>query len=148
MSRVEELVEENSKAELEELAEEFGLSTEGNKPDIAERIADYETGAPIKSDDDTEGAVTTDVLADDGEKPAASPDLPEEIDKPEPVQQADGIKLIKFYGKNPLYTSGGYRFTQDNPFQAVKAELAGSMLKQESDKFRLATEDEVREYYG
>lgn len=55
MSRVEELVDNNTKEELIEMANRLGVSDDGNKPDIAERIAaaesDEVSGATVEPDE-------------------------------------------------------------------------------------------------
>lgn len=141
MPRKEELQAE-LKDELIALAEEYELDTTGTKSDLAERIVAFETGAPPKdeeSDEAEESGVSDEPVAEVKSEP-----VPE--DEPEPVDQG-GTKLVRFIGNNPLWQSGRYTFTRDNPFQAVPAEVA-ERLVQNHEKFRIATDSEVQDFYS
>lgn len=133
MSRFDELMEE-TKAELVALAEEFELDATGNKPDLAERIVAFETGAPVAEPD---------------EEPEEEIEEPAEEPVEEPVAETpDDTVLVRFVGANSLYQVRGKSFTKDNPFQAVSKSDADYLLKNQSERFRTASTDEVQDFYS
>lgn len=126
MPTVEELVESNTKAELVELAEEYDLSTEGNKPEIAERIVKFELGVP-------ETAVI--------EEPEPEPE-------PEPVDPSE-MTLIHFLGKALIFETHGQRFGRETPFRLVPDDVAEALFESYGHAmFRPASKKEVENYYS
>lgn len=125
---------QESKAELVALAEEFELDATGNKPDLAERIVAFETGAPVaEPDEEPEGEI---------EEPAEEP-------VEEPVAETpDDVVLVRFVGANPMRQTGKYVFTRDNPFQAIEKAGATRLLESEPNAFRVATDKEVQDFYS
>jgi hypothetical protein len=126
MSRFEELME-ITKAELVSIAEEYDLDQSGNKGDIANRIIDFEMGATV-----------------------AQPIEEEPEEEPEPVLPGVDYNptLVRFTGKNSLYSIRGKVYTQKNPFQVVSKSDADYLVLNKSKHFRFATEREVQEYYS
>lgn len=158
---VDELVDNNSKAELVELAEEHGLSTEGNKDDIALRIIKFEAGVPddteqgddVQVDPEVEDAINTDDLSDgeyladeEGGQTVASveEDTADEVDEP-----SEDEVLVYFTGKSLRFEVKGYSFGRDNPFKAVPEKEADKIFEgPNGDLFRTATPAQAREFYS
>ncbi|MCA1799836.1 MAG: SAP domain-containing protein [Actinobacteria bacterium] len=125
MPTVQELVDDNSKAELVELAEEYELSTDGNKSDIAERIFKFETGVPATAE-------------------VSEPELEPE---PEEVDEAE-LTLLRYAGKALIYETHGYRFGRETPFRLVKDEVAEKLFESAPKLFRPASKKEVENFYS
>lgn len=60
----------------------------------------------------------------------------------QPAQQF----LVKMRRKNPVFETGGYRFTTEHPYAVVEASDLNLVLSEEG--FSIATPDEVTEYYS
>lgn len=126
MSRINDLVENNTKSEL--LAEaadlDLELSDSLTKKEIAEAIVRFEAG------------VSEDV----------------EIEEPKPVEKKkvdpSDLQLVKFTGQNAVLQVGEYSFTRENPFLAVPSRMAQHVYSTWPNKFRPATPTEVQEYYS
>ena len=129
--RVKELVEENKKDELVEMAEEFDLDSSGNKDDIAERIAKFELGAPEVSEEEAEKA------RDD-----AGVGAPAETDYSE-----EESVLVKMERNNASYTYAGVTFTPKNPYRVVPVSVA-EHLEDVVGGFRQANSREAEQYYS
>jgi hypothetical protein len=126
MSRIDELVEGNTKSEL--LAEAADLDLEVSdsltKREIAEAIVRFETG------------VSDDVAIED----------PKPVEK-KAVDPAD-LQLVLFTGKNPVFQVGEYTFTRENPFLALPSNTAAHAYSTWPKKFRPATPQEARDFYA
>lgn len=125
--RIKELVDENSKDELVELAEEYELDTSGNKPDIADRIARFEAGVPQKVEEEAK------------DEPVDEPVAEEPVEEP--------LVLVKMERLNASYTVGGVTFTQKNPYRVLPESRAFHLIEN-VDGFREANRREVENYYS
>jgi hypothetical protein len=133
MNPVEELVKNNSKAELQALAEEYELPTEGTKQDLAETIVKFESGVPLTAE--------IEVIDDES--------IEEVVVEAKPAQAAQGDFLVRFVGKNPVFETNGLVFRAKKPFTIVPADKIDGLLEgSNSAKFRVATPNEAREFYS
>lgn len=160
---VEELVDNNSKDQLIELAEEHGVSTDGNKDDIALRIIKFEAGVPddteqgddVQVDPEAEDMINTDDLSDgeyladeEGGQTVASVEE-DTADDDEEDEPSDDEVLVYFTGKSLRFETQGYSFGRDNPFKAVPEKDADAIFDgPNSDLFRTATPAQAREFYS
>jgi hypothetical protein len=71
------------------------------------------------------------------------------LDKPPTApSKTEDLVLLKMERGNPGYDAiGKYFFTQEHPYQAVPRADANEIFRLE-DGFRLATDDEVRDFYS
>jgi len=126
MSRIDDLVEGNTKSELLAEAADLDLQVSDTltKREIAEAIVRFETG------------VSEDV----------------EIEEPKPVEKKtvdpNDLTLVLFTGKNPVFQVGDYTFTRENPFLAVPSETADHAYNTWPTKFRPATPQEAKDFYA
>jgi hypothetical protein len=138
MSRTDELME-LKKDELVAEADELGLDSSGNKADIAERIARFETGLPPEP------------VENEDPEPELAP-KPETVSL-EPEEEAaavnDGeLTLVRFTGGNLSFQVGRHTFTRKHPFKAVPSADAENIYRSFPKKFRPAYQSEVQEYYA
>lgn len=80
-------------------------------------------------------------------KPAAKKAAPKKAPASTSASQPetkDGFRVVVFES-GASYSSGDYRFTQDNKIQEVPSDIADLLLS--IDNFRLPTQEEVDEYF-
>ncbi len=119
--------------ELKTVAEEYGvnISEAKNKAEILAILAE-------------EGV--TDELLDNlakVEKEEIEPLRPY-VSKTETVGEMTFVKMER---DNRSYEAGGYEFTRENPFVSMPMSIAIDIFQNEKG-FRLATPEEVKEYYS
>lgn len=125
MSYVNKLVQDNTKAELSEIAEDYGIDVGNkNKAQLAEEIAKFELGVPKN----------------------VEVDLNKEPEAVEPVDTSDFV-LVRFTGSNSTLQVGEFTFSRKNPFLAVPPRVAEHVYRTWPDKFRPASHVEVEDFY-
>lgn len=120
-------------AELREIADAFAVDLEGitKKADIIAALEDEGvTDATLAQFEDAENV-------DEG---------PEEA--PVKAKPAGPSVLVKMEKANPTYEIRGHRFTSDHPYVAMSEEDAQDIFDLEPRGFRIATPNEVKEYYS
>jgi hypothetical protein len=126
MSYVNNLVENNTKAQLEELAKDYGIDVvRKNKTQLAEDIAKFELGVPAE------------IPVDFSAAPVESA----------PVDTSDHV-LVRFTGSNSTFQVGDSVFSRKNPFLAVPPSVAAHVYKTWPSKFRPASHVEVEAFYA
>lgn len=123
-------------SELKEIAEDFGVETEGlkGKANIIAAMADEGVTWSLysKSKQDVE-------------------DAEEEIEvlpKFDPKKEVKGDEvLVKMTRQNARYDIQGFTFTKEHPFVAMNMNKAQAIFDKE-DGFRLATPKEVQDFYS
>jgi hypothetical protein len=66
-----------------------------------------------------------------------------------PVKKSAGPEvLVKMEKANPTYEIRGYKFTKSHPYVAMGEEDAQEIFDLEPRGFRIATPNEVKEYYS
>lgn len=126
MSYVNKLVEENTKAELAKLAEEYDIEVDRkNKTQLAEEIVKFELGVPKEVEVDL----------------TAKPEVVEEVDTSDHV-------LVRFTGSNATFQVGTHLFSRKNPFLAVPQSAAEHVYRTWPKKFRPASHVEVEDFYA
>lgn len=124
MSQIDDMVSVNTKDELVALAEEYELSTEGNKADLAERIVKFEAGVPQDAE-----------LGEPEPEPAAAdPDAP--------------TTLVRYKGKSRHFEAEGFTFDREKPFVVVLQDAADKLFDAYGDLFVPASRKQVEEYYS
>jgi hypothetical protein len=121
-------------AELREVAENFGVEYEGlNKATLLATLA--------------EEGVTEAVYA---EFIAKTSDDVEEVSTPAPAvkRQSDASVLVFMNRANPTFEIRGHRFTKQHPYVAMSPEEAQEIFDYDPRGFRIATPNEVKEYYS
>ena len=127
------LLSELSKAELVNLASQNGVPVEdkATKADIVQ-LLDEVGIQPVEP----EPVVV--------EAPVAVP--AEEVETPVVNAVAEKV-LIKMVRKNPTFQTHGVKFTRENPFAVVDADVADSILDR-WEGFVLASPREAREFFS
>lgn len=69
---------------------------------------------------------------------------------PSPDDEDDDTEftLVAYTGKNPRWDVIGYTFVKAHPFHSVPIAKAEWLVKNQSDRFRLALPSEVTDYYN
>lgn len=140
------------------------------KKDLLQEVADFqkEHGVVIEVDEDNTNAEISAALADaKAELADKSPDAvsPEEVEeaseeadeagaeevKEEVLEEVEEVEsdevIVKMTRLNHSYQIMGYKFSQENPYGVVKSEHVDWLVKEDGG-FRIATESEVRDFYG
>jgi hypothetical protein len=126
MSYVNKLIEDNTKAELSQIAEDYGIEVgRKSKAQLAEEIVKFELGVPEE--------VAIDVNA----APAET----------KPIDTSDHV-LVRFTGSNSTLQVGEYVFSRKNPFLAVPPRVAEHVYRTWPRKFRPASHVEVEDFYA
>jgi hypothetical protein len=126
MSYVNKLIEENTKAELAQVAEDYGIDVgRKNKLQLAEEIVKFELGVPEE----------------------VEIDLKAEPVEAKPVDTSDHV-LVRFTGSNATLQVGEYVFSRKNPFLAVPPRVAEHVYRTWPKKFRPASHVEVEQFYA
>lgn len=126
MSYVNKLIEDNTKAELAQIAEDYGIDVaRKNKTQLAEEIAKFELGIPEE----------------------VEVDLNKEPEVVVPVDTSDFV-LVRFTGSNATLQVGEYTFSRKNPFLAVPPRVAEHVYRTWPNKFRPASHVEVENFYA
>lgn len=135
-----------SKADLEQVAETFGVEIDG-------RWGEQRIVAEILND-----GITWDMWEEANQ--LVDPELieqnvPEPEDEPEPEQKPDttkrfksknAVELLKMERWNPTFQILGYKFTREHPFVLVKPDEANWIMAHEHG-FRIATPEEAEAFY-
>lgn len=124
MSKIDDLVEANSKDELVAIAEEYELPTDGYKADIAERIVKFEAGVPQEAE------------------------LGEPEPEPEPEPDDSPKTLVKYKGNSRHFEVFGQKFSRDTPFVLVPQDVADKLFDVYGDTFVPASRKQVEEFYS
>jgi hypothetical protein len=126
MSYVEKLIQENTKAELSELAEDYGIEVgRKSKAQLAEEIVKFELGVPQDTKIDAQ----------------VTPPAVKEVNK-------DDFILVRFTGSNAGFQVGEHLFSRNNPFSAVPPSVADHVYRTWPTKFRPASHVEVEQFYS
>lgn len=119
-------------AELKDIAEYFGVDLDGisGKASIIEAF-------------DEEG-ITYAMYAKFLDAEKAEPDVPSRKEK----RVVDGpTVLVRMERANPMYEINGHLFTREHPYVAMSEEDAEFIFSMQ-EGFRMATPNEVRDYYN
>ena len=126
MSYVQKLIEENTKAELAQIAEDYDIEVgRKNKAQLAEEIVKFELGVPEEVEIDTNATLPE----------------PKEVNK-------DDYVLVRFTGSNATLQVGEFLFSRKNPFLAVPPRVAEHVYRTWPKKFRPANHVEAEEFYA
>jgi hypothetical protein len=129
---IQELLNNNTRVELIDMATEFGLPIWGKKKDIAKRIVRFELGANVEETVKVED-VNNEVI--DEEDPKT---------KEEAVSR--GLVIVKMERNNSMYQAIGRTFSRNHPFAAVTEDEANHLIENIKG-FRMATPREVERFY-
>ena len=132
-------------AELRQVAEDFGVDTEGVKSKASLIAALAEEGVTDEVYEQVTNALKGDAPSDVDPVDAPAPKSVPVATKA-PLGQEDTV-LVLMTRANPHYETYGYTFTKEHPFAAMKVSEAEDLMASERG-FHLATEREVREYYN
>ena len=127
------MLKEKKVAELRAIADEFGVD-----------YSDIKTKSEILARLEEEGVTETLVSGfEDAEKEVVDVDLI-------PVAKPTNANNVLIYMKraNPTYEILGYKFTSANPYVAMSAEDAETLISLDERGFRRAEPKEVSEYYS
>ena len=120
-------------AELREVAEAFGVEHEGlNKASLLAQLA--------------EEGVTEEVYA----QYTGVEEEKEVISTPAPAvkRDTDASVLVFMNRANPTFEIKGHRFTKQHPYVAMSSDEAQEIFDYDPRGFRIATPNEVKEYYS
>lgn len=157
----------SNKKELVDYAETRGVSTEGTRAEITERlVAQDEINAAAEKDEAAEAQAVSesDTPSDAPAEPEAAPAegagvitsdtvkvkreaAPEEAAPADEAEEVEGKVLVKMTKRASAHTIGPYRFTRVHPFCLVDKETARRLVEDLSG-FRRASAAEAEEYYA
>lgn len=126
-------------AELREAIEYYGV-------EVPEDAKKADLIAALASDGVEWEQYKRDFLDDKGES-SESDDNDSSVAQSDGEIVSDDKVLVWMTGKNATYETYGYRFTREHPFLAVPRKDADKILS-DSDRFRVATPQQVEEYYS
>jgi hypothetical protein len=119
--------------ELRKIAEEYGVEYEGlSKSALLAQLA--EEGV----DDELIASITNSeqVVTETAEAPA-------------PAVKRSGPEVLVFMNRaNPTFEIKGHKFTKSHPFVAMSSDEAQEIFDYDPRGFRIATPNEVKEYYS
>lgn len=140
-----------NKPELEELATERGVSAEGKKQEIIERLQAQDDIKQAAAEDEA-NETKDEAPKDDGVMRAAdvkpsNEQAPkdEAPDEPE-AESKDEMVLVKLTTRANKFHYGQYRFSKLHPFQPVPKTVADKLV--DMPNFRKASKSEAEKYYS
>lgn len=71
-----------------------------------------------------------------------------EVTEDEVIVEAPEFIVVKFTGRNKLYSVGGVRFSRERPLIKVERVQAEELISNDPSKFKLATKREILEILG
>lgn len=137
--------EEMKRNELDKVAEEFAVDTKDvkNKTELIERLTDE--GVTFKEWEKMQK------VNEEEMELASATTLPADVDEPEVESNeepsAENTFLVKMERQNPSYDAIGKTFTSKHPFMVCTKEEVDRLMYEHTG-FRMATPQEVEEYYS
>lgn len=131
--------------ELDKVAEEFAVDTKDvkNKTELIERLTDE--GVTFKEWEKMQK------VNEEEMELASATTLPADVDEPEVESNeepsAENTFLVKMERQNPSYDAIGKTFTSKHPFMVCTKEEVDRLMYEHTG-FRMATPQEVEEYYS
>lgn len=124
-----------TKAELVSEAEEYGISTEGTKAELLERLKAFEaTGSEEAVEESAEEVVEEEAAPAEAEEPKTE----------EPAKE--NLKLVKMERSNARFEAVGKVFTTKHPFHLVTEDEEAHLVDVVGG-FRPATQREIENFY-
>lgn len=135
-----------SKAELEVVADTFGVDVDGRWGDqriIAEILND---GITWEMWEEANASVIPELVEERVPEPEPEPEPESKSDTTTRFKSRNSVELLKMERWNPTFNILGYRFEREHPFVLVKPEDAQWIMSHEQG-FRIATPEEAKEFY-
>lgn len=129
------MLKEMKVAELREVAEAFGIEDPKSKTKAVLLVELAEEGVTDEVYQQFTDAESVEVIA-----PAETP--------PPATRRGEEDVLVYMNRANPTFEIRGHRFTKEHPYVAMSQSDAQGVFDYDPRGFRLATPNEVKEYYS